>query len=100
MTKGEFKRLRAKVGTQARIAGLMGVHVGTVIAWESGARVIPPARAEEIKRLARQPVGDRAGVTAVLFEEITPAWEEFARALQRAMNRVFDDSIDKARKSQ
>jgi hypothetical protein len=59
MTKAEFKRLRGKVGTQARAAALMDVHVGTVIGWESGARPIPPARAEEIKRLAENPPVER-----------------------------------------
>ena len=59
MNKAEFRRLRSLVGTQARAAGLMGVHVGTVIGWESGARPIPPARAEEIKRLAENPPPER-----------------------------------------
>lgn len=55
MTKAEFKQLRKKVGTQARVAGLMDVHIQTVIQWESGARAIPPARALEIARLAENP---------------------------------------------
>jgi DNA-binding transcriptional regulator YdaS (Cro superfamily) len=60
MTKAEFKRLRQKVGTQARVSGLMGVHVQTVIQWESGARPVPPARAAEIQRLADNPPPERS----------------------------------------
>jgi DNA-binding transcriptional regulator YdaS (Cro superfamily) len=77
MNKADFKRLRTKVGTQARVAGLMGVHVGTVIMWESGTRAIPPARAEEIRRLADNPPPERPAVDPMRSVSIEAKGESY-----------------------
>lgn len=63
MNASTFKKLRKRIGTQAEVARLIGVHQVSVSKWESGA-TIPADRADGIERLAADPEAARARLGA------------------------------------
>ena len=54
MEAAEFKRLREKVGDQAKVAAMMESHNVTLSKWETGKRAVPGPARVLIRKLAEE----------------------------------------------